>query len=82
MTETAAPHGPSLEWSANEVVERNQFGDAVLTLRIAANGTVGRFLPYCEAHLTLLDDAFKPLTAKPLASEKDARELIQRVRRT
>lgn len=80
MMDADAPQRSCLEWSSHGAVERNQFGDETLRLRIAEDGTVGRFLPYCEAHLTLLDDAFQPLKAEPLQSEAEARALLERVR--
>ena len=78
--EAAAPHGPSLEWSAHEVVERNKFGDEILRLRIAEDGTVGRHLRHCKTHLRIVGDDYLPLTAKPLQTEADAQALLERVR--
>lgn len=75
-----APAGPTLEWTANEVIERNRFGDEIIRLRIAADGRVGRWLPHCRTHLNIVGDDFQPLRAEPLASESDAHRLLARVR--
>ena len=75
-----APAGPRIEWSAQEVAEINAFGDETLRLRIAEDGTVGRWLPHCQAHVTIVGDDFRPLTAAPLKTEEDAKALLERVR--
>mgnify|MGYP005861469979 CR=1 FL=1 len=75
-----APAGPRIEWTPSEAAEINEFGDDLLRLRIADDGTVGRHLPHCGMHVRIVDDRFQPLRAKPLASEEDAKTLLARVR--